>query len=486
MIQSSLEANPDSFTEPDFEPVIPHSHNPRIKRLERLIAEIPQWIWETDSHDRIVFSNPNIFEITGYTPSEIIETNLFDLLLPLDYNELEGEYLVSKLKRRNDQPIAINHRMRHRDNSIHYLKTKIIANFDNKGIFTGYLGITFDRTAQLFVERSLRETEKNMELVLANLTEVVYRLDERFYITFVSPAIEVFFNVKPEEILGKPFNEIFKRINHKPNIVESISDMFEHSIQNHLPEMNYELEIDTDKNYCVYYIVKKILYDSNNNYLGVIGSIRDITTTKKAEANMHAAFNGTIDAIAEIVEQRDVYTSGHQRNVSKLSVAIAKEIGLEESRIEGLRIAAMLHDVGKVSIPTEILTRPTRLNEPERRIIEMHSKLGANILRQVPFPWLIARFVEEHHERIDGSGYPYGLKGEEISLEARIIGVADSLDSLLNHRPYKPAQDIDTALRIILENRGIKFDKDVVDAVILLYKKNFFESYILNIAQLFR
>ncbi len=182
----------------------------------------------------------------------------------------------------------------------------------------------------------------------------------------------------------------------------------------------------------------------------------------------------SIQAMAMIVEMKDPYTAGHQRNVANLATAIAQELNLDAERIEGLRIAAMIHDVGKIGIPTEILTRPGPLSELEHRLIRDHPQLSCDILKTIDFPWPVAEIVRQHHEKMDGSGYPRGLKGDEILMEARILVIADVLESLAFHRPYRPGHGIEKALEELIVHRGELYDSTVVDACLRLFKEKAF------------
>jgi len=156
--------------------------------------------------------------------------------------------------------------------------------------------------------------------------------------------------------------------------------------------------------------------------------------------------DATIEMIGAIVETRDFYTAGHQKRVAKLSVKIAEEMKLSGERIEALRMAASIHDLGKISTPAEILSKPGRISEAEFSIIKEHPKIGYNIIKMIDFPIPIAEIILQHHERINGSGYPYGLKGKDILLEAKILAVADSFEAMVNHRPYRPAMGLDEAI----------------------------------------
>jgi PAS domain S-box-containing protein/putative nucleotidyltransferase with HDIG domain len=178
----------------------------------------------------------------------------------------------------------------------------------------------------------------------------------------------------------------------------------------------------------------------------------------------------TIRAMSLTVEKRDPYTAGHQNKVAQLSVAIGRELGMDENHLEGLRLGATIHDIGKIYVPAEILNRPGRLSKAEFEIIKSHAEVGYDIIKDVHFPWPVANMVVQHHERMDGSGYPRGLRGEEIILEARILAVADVVEAITSHRPYRPAVGLDKALMEVEGNRGALYDTEVANACLRLIR----------------
>ena len=201
------------------------------------------------------------------------------------------------------------------------------------------------------------------------------------------------------------------------------------------------------------------------------GIVEDITGKKESVERLRNALEGTVRAIASMVEARDAYTAGHQRQVANLARAIATELGLSNDRIEGLRVAAIIHDIGKVSIPSEILSKPSKLTKTEFNLIKIHSEAGYNILKDIDFPWPVARIVLEHHERINGSGYPRNLRGDDIIIETRILSVADVVEAMASHRPYRASLGIEQALKEIEENKGILYDVAVSDACLKLFRE---------------
>jgi HD-GYP domain-containing protein (c-di-GMP phosphodiesterase class II) len=181
--------------------------------------------------------------------------------------------------------------------------------------------------------------------------------------------------------------------------------------------------------------------------------------------------DATIRAISTTVEKRDPYTSGHQRRVAGLARAIAGELGLSGRQTEGVYMAAAIHDIGKISLPAEILSKPIALTEIELSMVQSHAQAGYDILAGIDFPWPLAEIVLQHHERLDGSGYPRGLAGEQILLEARIIGVADVIETMSSHRPYRPSIGLEKAMEEISSHRGRLYDPEVVDACLSLLKR---------------
>ncbi len=215
------------------------------------------------------------------------------------------------------------------------------------------------------------------------------------------------------------------------------------------------------------------VFDAEGRFAGGIHVVSDITEMKQAEerliaslARQQAMSEEVIAAIAGIVELRDPYTAGHQRRVSELASAIAVELGLGEDAVAGIRVSGMVHDVGKVIVPAEILSKPGRLSENEFMLIKGHAAAGYEILRAIEFPWPVAEVARQHHERLDGSGYPDGLKGDDILLEARIVAVADVVEAMASHRPYRAALGCEAALEEIRSGSGRRYDSAVVAACV--------------------
>jgi HD-GYP domain-containing protein (c-di-GMP phosphodiesterase class II) len=196
-------------------------------------------------------------------------------------------------------------------------------------------------------------------------------------------------------------------------------------------------------------------------------------TLEKNYTIMRSSLEGTVKAIATLAEHKDPYTVGHENRVVTLALALGEELGLDKDRLEGLKIAATLHDVGKMYVPAEILSKPGRLTPLEFSMIQVHPNYSHDVLSKIEFPWPVARIALEHHERYDGSGYPQGKKGDAVLLESRILAVADVVEAMASHRPYRPALPLSAALEEIAKNKGKLYDPDVADALKRLFDNGY-------------
>lgn len=232
-------------------------------------------------------------------------------------------------------------------------------------------------------------------------------------------------------------------------------------------EFEFEFRIVTPSNEeRVMQALGEVICDESGTPVKLIGSDRDITERVLAVERLNSVLQATIRALAATTASRDRYTAMHQENVANLAVAIAREMGLSGQQTEGIRIAGYVHDIGKVSVPAEILTKPSALSDAEFSIIKEHPTVAYEILKAISFPWPVAETIVQHHERLDGSGYPHGIAGNDILLEARILAVADVVEAMSSHRPYRPALGITAALDEIRGGAGSKYDKRVVDACV--------------------
>jgi putative nucleotidyltransferase with HDIG domain len=230
------------------------------------------------------------------------------------------------------------------------------------------------------------------------------------------------------------------------------------------------------------------VFKKNGELVQAIHMATNITDRIEAEKalaenfkKMNEVFKNAVRTLGTVVEIRDPYTAGHQKRVTQLACKIAKAISIPENRIEGLYLAGLLHDIGKIAVPAEILTKPSKLTEYEYKLVKDHTRIGYNVLRKIEWPWPVADIVHQHHERLDGSGYNQGLHGEEIILEARILAVADVVEAMSTNRPYRPARTPDVCIDELEKNRGVQYEPDAVDICLDMLKKNELDELFSNI-----
>jgi len=291
----------------------------------------------------------------------------------------------------------------------------------------------------------------------------------------------IFFDSKIQQFIGidsQQFNQ--KLLNWYENIHPDNKETVKKSILTTAQEQESSFQLE----YQVYYADTKtsvwledngtIEYNKIGTPIRIFGALTNINDRKKAEKKLLASFESTIKAVSLALEKRDPYTAGHQHNCARIARAIAKQMGLKNDMIEGIFQAAAIHDIGKIYLPSEILNKPSQLSKAELGLIQTHSQVGYDIIKDIKFPWPIATIVLQHHERLDGSGYPNGLTEKDICIEAKILAVADILDAMSSDRPYRKGLGLDVALTELEVNAGKFYDVETVNACLLLFReKNF-------------
>jgi PAS domain S-box-containing protein len=333
------------------------------------------------------------------------------------------------------------------------------------------------RTQRIRAEEALEESETKYDELAHFLPQIVFETDMKGNITFVNHAAHSISGYSPEE-----FN---RGLNVLQLLVPEEWDRARFNIQGLLHGKKLQGNEFTflrkdGRTFPV--ITNAIPIVRNNQIVGLRGLVIDITERKMAEdrlkktlESLRKALGTTIQVMVSAVETRDPYTAGHQSRSADLARAIAIEMELPREKIEAIRMAGSIHDIGKLSIPAEILSKPTKLTNLEFSLIKEHSRQGYEMLKDVESPWPLAEIVYQHHERMDGTGYPRNLKGEDILMEARIMAVADVVESMASHRPYRPAIGVKAALEEIEKNKGILYDNAVADACLRLFRDKGFQ-----------
>ena len=337
---------------------------------------------------------------------------------------------------------------------------------DTAGNIIGVLSSGTDATERKQAEKALAESENLFRTSFESATDGIIMFGKNGrYIKVNDRACELWGYTR-EELLQLHFNDI----TYKED--QGIStDLYDKMISGGLNNAAFEKRyIKKDGTVIWAYVSTSAIRDEINNIKYFISYIQDITDSKAVTERINGVLEGTIETLARVVEARDPYTSGHQKRVAEIAVAIAENMGLSKEQVHGLYLASIVHDLGKMQVPAEILSKPGKLTYLEFEMIKCHPETAYDLLKDIDFPWPVAEIIYQHHERIDGSGYPRKLKGDSMSVEAKILGVADVYEAMSSHRPYRAAFPKDTALAEIEKNKGVLYDPDVVEAFLKVLK----------------
>jgi PAS domain S-box-containing protein len=434
------------------------------RRLHTLVQTIPDIIWLKDK-DGVYLSCNTMFErffgakeadIVGKTDYDFVDRELAETFREHDRKAMAAGKPTSKedwITFADDSHRAL----------MDTIKTPM---YDAWGTLSGVLGIGRDITDRKRAEEALSNSEARLHTLVQTIPDLIWLKDKDGVYLSCNTMFERFFGAKEADIVGKTDYDFVDR-----KIAETFREHDNKAMAAGKTTSNEEWITFADDGHRAFLdTIKTPMYDAWGTLSGVLGIGRDITDRRSVD-RIRKALGGTVQAIAVTVEARDPYTAGHQRRVADLARAIATEMNLPIDIIDGVRMAAVIHDLGKISVPAEILSKPTKLKKTEFDLIKEHSQSGYDILKDIDFPWPVARIVLEHHERMNGSGYPNGLKGDNILMESRIIAVADVVESMGSHRPYRPSLGIEAALEEIEKNRGTIYDNAVADACLRLFRE---------------
>ena len=342
---------------------------------------------------------------------------------------------------------------------------------NSEGKVGGLIGAILDITDRKKMEEERIQSEERYRSIFENIQEGIIRSDADNNILVVNPSLARILGYdSPEEFIAT-VSLRGEHLDVNPEDTARIIDLLETDGF----VKGYELQ-QYKKDGSIVWISLSVhpVRDEKGQILYYDGFHEDITERRRKIEQLQRYLTSTIQAMVATLESRDPYTAGHQRRVADLARAIAEEMGFSADRIEGLRMAASIHDIGRISIPAEILCKPSKLDELEYELVKVHSQSGYDILKDIEFPWPVARIILEHHERFNGTGYPQGLVGDQALLESRILALADVVEAMSSYRPYRPALGIGVAFNEITENKGILYDPEVVDACFrLFYEKGY-------------
>jgi PAS domain S-box-containing protein len=425
----------------------------------------------------VTYANPALEKCTGYKPEEIIGSKVFEPLHPDDL-KLVIDIFSERFTDINAPSSQVEIRLRHKDGSWHIFEAAG-SNLVRDNVVEAAVINLHDITERKKAEEALRKSEIKYRHLVEDAHEGIFQSTaEGRHITVNQAFANILGYESPEEVV-KNITDIAHQVYVNPEDRAKIVQ----TIEKKGSVKGYEAEFyrkDGSKTWVS--INMHSIRDDQGTLLYYQGIDQDITDRKKIEKErqenierLRKSLGATINAMAVTVETRDPYTAGHQKRVADLARAIASEMKLTSEQIDGIRMASMIHDIGKISIPSEILAKPTKLTELEFSLIKTHSQSGYNILKDIDFLWPVAQIILQHHERINGTGYPNGLTEEQILLESQILAVADVVEAISSHRPYRPAFGINIALNEITKNRGILYNPDIVDACLRLFGEKCFK-----------
>ena len=445
------------------------------QKYRELANSLPTCIFEADLDGRITFANRTAFEWFGYSEVDLLEgKNVMQMLAEADRQRADESFrrVLSAGETSSGEYTAL----RKDGRTFSALVTARAMVKDGRPI--GLLGMLIDITERRNAEEERRQQDKKFRAFVETTQEWIWAIDREGKHTFCNPALQTILGYSPEEFVGK-------------DSLAYLHDEDRPKVQEMLKEKNSKKEgwsglvlrwRHKDGSFRFLESTAVPILDQAGELAGYRGADRDITERMRAEESLRQSMiqlrttlKASINALASAIEMRDPYTTGHQERVTKLACAIAREMGLSEDQIECIQIAGIIHDIGKIYVPAEILSKPGKLNEFEFMIVKTHSQVGYKILSKIEFPWPIADIVHQHHERVNGSGYPQRLTGKDILLEAKILGVADVVEAMSSHRPYRPALGIPVALEEISRNKGVLYDPEVADACLKLFAENKFK-----------
>ncbi len=451
----------------------------QLIKLSAAIQQSPAIVLLTDSAGNIEFVNPMFSEVTGYSSEEVMGKNprlLKSGLTPKSiYDDLWKTILSGGIWRGE-------FRNRKKNRELYWESEVISALFDSKGVITNFVAVKEDITERKKEEQLIEEGRVKLEVALESMSDAVFISDAKGNFIHFNDAFATFHRFRNREECAKTFDE-YPTFLEVYLITGELVPVEQWAVPRALGgETGTGVEFrllrkDSGQTWFGSYNYAPIR-NQDGRIVGSVVTGRDISGQKAAEQKikgyvkqLETAMQSTLQAVANVVEAHDPYTAGHERRVGIISADIAREMGWSEEKCHSLQLIGLVHDIGKMSIPAEILSKPGRLSTIEFELIKTHAENGYQILKEVEFPLPIAEIIREHHERMDGSGYPKGLKGEEILLESRILAVADVLEAIASHRPYRPSLGTEEALNDIESQRGSLFDTKVVDAMLHLFRE---------------
>lgn len=442
------------------------------QRFRTIFEQAAVGISEATLSGRYLTVNQRLCEITGYASAELLKQTLRDIIHPDDLQKINRN--LERLLDGKIPEYSAEIRYIRKDSSIAWVLLMLTPVHDSSGSVHQLVTIVEDINSRKTAEQAFQDSEERFRLLFMSSQDAFMTFEPpEWRFTSCNPSTVTLFGAADKaQILGATPWELSPELQFdgKPSL-EKAKLMIQTALRkgsHYFEWVHRRLDGSTFETT----VLLTRLMQNGKPLLNA--SVRDTTERKRARVALHEALVATIEAISATMESRDPYTSGHQKRVARLAAAIAREMGLSDNVVQGVHFGALIHDVGKIQIPSEILSKPGKLIPIEFELIKTHAQSGYDIVKNIKFPWPVADMVYQHHERLDGSGYPRGLKGDAIVLEARILAVADVVEAMATHRPYRPSLGLATALQEVEGKRNTGFDPAAVDACLRLFREKGF------------
>jgi len=447
------------------------------EKYRTILENIEEGYYEVDLAGNFTFFNDSMCQILGFPREEM--TSIGSRQLTDKENAKKLFETFDDVYKTRQPAKALDWWITGKDGNKKYIEASVSLLKDKSGKPKGFRGIVHDITERKKMEEKLRESEANYRQLFETSPAAIYRIDYKrgrfikaneLFCEYLGCSQEEINTLSPYDILTEESKKLFLERMEKIALGMEVPNTVEFE------------GFDKKGNQWTLQLYIKNIYDIEGHVVAADVVAHDVTERKKAEetlrltlGNLRKAHRATIKVLVSVVKMRDPYTSGHQIRSTDLARAIATEMGLPQEKIDGIRLAGSIHDIGKLSVPSEILSKTTKLTKNEFALIKEHPQIAYEMLKNIESPWPLAEIVYQHHERINGNGYPRNLKVDEILIEARIIGVADVVEAMASHRPYRPALGINAALEEIERNKGILYDDAVADTCLKLFREKDFK-----------
>jgi PAS domain S-box-containing protein len=416
-----------------------------------------------EARQKFLNVNTAFAALIGFSKNTLQKRSLADIIQePRSYNEFIQR--IKKDGQVKNFEVSLTHRIKKQPVWV-LLSADVVKKDHDKAFIKGFAQDISCIKAQLV---EIKEEMNILESFLNQMPDAIYFKDRKCRLTKVNRFYANGFKMKPEEIVGKTDYDFFPR-----NQADQMMEDDQQVMKTGIPIVGkIERTLLPNKTWNQVLTTKVPIYDTHGKIIGMMGITRDMTEHANLETER---FNMLVNALAVVnraLEMRDPYTFSHARNVSRIANVIGQRLGFNENRLIGLKLAADLHDLGKISIPLDILTKPGTLTDLEYNLVKEHVQNCYDLIKEMPFPFALSEIVYQHHERLDGSGYPNKIRGDKIMLEAKILAVSDVLESMTSHRPYRVALGIKKALKELKDGIGTKYDSKIVEVAEELIRKN--------------